>query len=479
MEFKFKKTGLFLLGLVFMLALVACGNDDGDTNDNGGDNGGTAAPSGELRTDSEGRYIINARAFTDEIPNAVELFMYMNPEYAERYVFEFTIIGDADGAYTIALDPALEGGGIDMPHLFTAESAFVLRYTQGTMAEHAIPYSELIPDLDARIAEAELADFTVEIGTRGNDVVGLAFQSTGGAMIYRRSIAESVFGTDDPEEIARITGENGWSSFLDAARELESAGYAAVVGAGDLWQAIRTTGSPWVVDGELVIDPARAEMMELHRALYEDNLMIDGGAWSDDWFAAMGGTGDREVFSFFGPAWLINHVMVNNVGDTYGDWAVAVPPAGFFWGGTWVIANANAPEEIRGVLGSVIEWITLDTTTDGFQYMFANGIFERALYDAGITADYGNAKDVVASSVVMEQADGTVPLLGGQDMFEVFVPAVSYATGAALTQYDLEINNWFLDQSEQYALGEKTRDEAIRDFMQMVQDNTTIIVNFD
>ena len=468
MSFKNKKKGLFLLGMALafmMVGLTACGGD------------------GDLRTDDDGRYIINARSFTDEVPNAAELFMYLNPDFAERYVFEFTIIGDQDGEYTIALDPALEGGGTDMPHLFTAESAFVLRYTQGTMAEHAMPYSELIPDIDSRISDADIAQFTAEIGTREDDIVGLAFQSTGGAMIYRRSIAQSVFGTEDPDEIANITGANGWSSFLDAARELEAEGYAAVVGAGDLWQAIRTTGSPWVVDGELVIDPARAEMMELHYALYQEDLMLDGGAWSEDWFGAMGGTGDREVFAFLGPAWLINHVMVGNVGDTYGDWAVTVPPAGFFWGGTWTMVNNDTPEELHEVLGAFLEWLTLDTTTDGFQYRFANGTFVTDLYNAGIVEIEGDeppvTKDVVASSVVMDIADGHIGLLDGQDMFAVFAPAASYATGAALTQYDLEINNWFLDQSELYAIGEKTREEAMYDFMRMVEDNTTITVNFD
>ena len=479
------------LGLAFILVLglAACGNEDdtpADTGSNAGEvteNGSKEAPppasSGDLRTDSEGRYIINARAFTDEVPRASYLFMHLHPELAERYVFDWTIISDQDNAYGLALDPALEAGGRDMPHIFTAESAFVLRYTQGTMSHFAMPYSQLIPDLDARINDAGIAPFTVEIGSRNDDVVGLAFQSTGGAMIYRRSIAESVFGTDDPEEIARITGENGWDSFLDAARDLESAGYAAVVGAGDLWQAIRTTGSPWVVDGELVIDPAREQMMELHYALYQENLMIDGGAWQDDWFAAMGGTGSREVFSFFGPAWLINHVMAGNVGDTYGDWAVAVPPAGFFWGGTWSIVNAATPTELHGVLGSFLEWLTLDSTPGGFQYLFANGIFELAEYEAGLRDSYGITKDVVASSVVMDIADGEVGILGGQDMFATFAPAASYATGAALTQYDIDINNWFLDQSELYATGQKSREDAIRDFKQMVQDSTQIRVNFD
>ena len=458
-----KSIFLFGLAATFMLVLVGCGGEE------------------DLRTDSEGRYIINARAFTNEVPHAAALFMYLHPEFAEDFVFEFTIISDQDNAYSIALDPVLSGGGVDMPHLFTAESAFVLRYTQGAMANYAMPYSELIPNLEVRIAEAGIAPFTVEIGTRGGEVVGLAFQSTGGAMIYRRSIAQSVFGTDDPTEIARITGANGWiNSFLDAARQLESAGYAAVVGAGDLWQAIRTTGSPWVVDGELVIDPARVEMMELHRALYQERLMIDGGAWSDDWFGAMSGTGDREVFSFFGPAWLINHVMANNVGDTYGDWAVTVPPAGFFWGGTWTMVNNDTPEELHGVLGAFLEWLTLDTTPNGFQYMFANGTFETALYEANIINERpGVTKDVVASSVVMDIADGHIELLGGQDMFAVFAPAASYATGAALTEYDIQINDWFLDQSEQYAIGAKTREDAIRDFKQMVEDNTTITVNFD
>ena len=429
--------------------------------------------------DSDDRTVINLWSFTEEVPNAARLFMHLNPDFDEEFRFEITVIGDDDNAYSIALDPALESGGSNMPHIFTAESAFVLRYTQGAMSSHVMPYSQLIPDVYDRVIESEIAPYTVEIGTRGNDLVGLAFQSTGGAMIYRRSIAQSVFGTDDPDEIANITGANGWTSFLDAARVLESNGFAAVAGAGDIWQAIRTTGSPWVVDGELVIDPARAEMMEIHYALYNENLMLDAGAWSPDWNSAMGGLGERETFAFFGPAWLINYVMSGHVGDTYGDWAITVPPAGFFWGGTWLMANTDLPDELHDVVSSFIEWVTLDSTPDGFQYMFANGTFERALYDAGIAEEYGETKDVVSSAVVNDMADSTISLLGGQEMALVFIPAAAYATGAALTEYDIDINDWFLEQSEQYAIGEKSFEEAIRDFKQMVADSTDITVNFD
>jgi len=461
MSFKNKKKNLVFMGLsiMLMLVLVACGGDDNGSDDTGDTGGGEAVA---------GQQTVNLWSFTQEVPDMMALFLENNPEYAERYNVMTTVISDQDGAYMIALDQALEAGGADIPHLFTAEAAFVLRYTQGAMANHAMPYTELGIDVENLINEVGIASYAIEIGTRDGEIVGLGFQATGGAMIYRRSIAESVFGTDDPDEIQAIVGP-GWDRFLDAARQLDEAGYAAVSGAGDLWQVVRTGGTPWVVDGELVIDPAREEFMDIHRTLYQEGLMNDAGAWTDAWFADMSGTGERETFSFFGPAWLINHIMADQVGDTYGDWAVAMPPTGFFWGGTWLMANANAPEEVQGLLSAFIEWVTLDASTEGLQYLWANGLFD----------PYDDTRDVVASSAVMDISVGEVDLLGGQNMFEIFVPAGDYADGTALTEYDLQINNWFIDQSQEYAMGNKTREEAIRDFKQSVADGTAILVNFD
>ena len=490
MSFKNRKKSLFLmvLAFMFMLAMVAaCGDadngddaadtDDGDVveevdndedvdetddeDNDADDDDGEADVSGDVQT-------VNLWSFTDEVPNMMEMFLENNPDYAARYDVDVTIVSDQDGAYMMALDQALEAGGSDIPHIFTAESAFALRYTQGTMAHHALPYTELGIDVDGLIDEAAIASYAVEIGTRDGEVVGLGFQATGGAMIYRRSIAESVFGTDDPDEIADIVGP-GWDRFLDAAREIDEAGYSAVSGAGDLWQVVRTSGSPWVVDGELNIDPEREAFMDVHSVLYQEGLMNDADAWSDAWFADMSGAGERETFAFFGPAWLINFVMAGNAGDTYGDWAVAVPPTGFFWGGTWLMAHEDAPEEVRGLISSFIEWVTLDSSTDGLQYLWANGLFDPE----------SDVRDVVASGTVMDVSDGEVEFLGGQNMFEVFAPAGDFADGTALTEYDLQINDWFIEQSQEYAQGTKTREEALNDFKQAVADNTAITVNFD
>ncbi len=83
-------------------------------------------------------------------------------------------------------------------------------------------------------------------------------------------------------------------------------------------------------------------------------------------------------------------------------------------------------------------------------------------------------KDSVASSVVMAKSNGEVPLLGGQNMFDVFVPANANASGKNLTQYDETINKLWRDQVREYTAGNKDRDKAIETFKQQVKDQLGI-----
>ena len=117
-------------------------------------------------------------------------------------------------------------------------------------------------------------------------------------------------------------------------------------------------------------------------------------------------------------------------------------------------------------LRDVIEWITLDCTEDGLQYKWANGTLNGE----------GGTKDAVASGTVMSKSDGAVELLGGQNMFEAFVPANQYAKGTNLTQYDETINTYWRDQVREYTSGNKTREQAIADFKQQVADNLDVVV---
>lgn len=418
---------------------------------------------------AEQKTVLNIWSFTDEVPGMVDRYLELNPDFAAKYDVKSTIIATTDGAYQPALDQALMGGA-DAPDLYCAEAAFILKYTKGDAADFAAPYKDLGIDVDA-VEAADIAQYTVDIGTNPEgELVALGYQATGGAFIYRRSLAVDTFGTDDPSQIGAIIGP-GWEKFFEAAEQLKEKGYGVVSGDGDIWHAVENSSDTgWIVDGKLNIDPKREGFLEIAKLLKDEDLHNDTQDWTDAWFADFRGEGPKQIFGYFGPAWLINYVMAGNSGGsepgegTYGDWAICEPPVGFFWGGTWVMASRASKN--KEAVGELIRWITLDTEETGLQYMWANG----TLYGEGGT------KDSVASGVVMAKSDGALAFLGGQNMFDVFVPSNQFANGKNLTQYDETINRFWRDSVRMYTSEQVSREEAIALFKQNVGDNLDVIV---
>ena len=74
----------------------------------------------------------------------------------------------------------------------------------------------------------------------------------------------------------------------------------------------------------------------------------------------------------------------------------------------------------------------------------------------------------------MDMSDGKLDFLGGQNMFDYFVPANAYANGKNLTQYDESINSLWRDAVRAYTGGTVTREEAIANFKQTVKDSLGI-----
>ncbi|MCL2426678.1 MAG: extracellular solute-binding protein [Oscillospiraceae bacterium] len=453
-----KKILALLLAVVMLtVVLAACAEEGG---------AGTDAPA----TDDNGAAVseggvINVWSFTNEIPNAIQRFIDLNPDFP--YTINVTEIGTDGGGYQDALTLALTAGGADAPDIFTAESAFVLMYSQGDMSSFALPYTELFGrDVGPMISAAQIAPYIVDVGTRpsDNEVVALAFQHTGSAFIYRYSLAQQIWGDGSPEYVGQRVGP-GWNQFLQAAQEAYDEGIAILPGEGDAWMSIRNVDVPWVVDGYLTLDAGRAQFLDVGYQLFNNDYTLKVESWSDGWFGAMSGEGtDRPVLGLLGPAWLINYVLADNAGDTYGDWRITMPPEGFSWGGTWVFANAQGNEAVRGGVATLLEWITLDTTDDGFQYQFGSG----TLIPGATT------KDAIASAVVMDRVDGTLEILGGQDMLEIFIPAGEGASGSGFGPHDETINSRFEDWAMQYFLGEVSRQEAIDGFKQTILDELGI-----
>lgn len=422
-------------------------------------------------TDDASVKVVNLWSFTDEIPKMMTKYKELHPEFTLEV--KPTIVATTDGAYQPALDQAMAAGGADAPDMYAAESAFVLKYTQGDASSFAAAYKDLGIDVDAMLKEADIAQYTVDIGTRPSDkaLVALGYQATGGAYIYRRSIAKEVFGTDDPATIKDKVGP-GLDKFWAAAKELKAKGYGIISGDGDLWQPLKAQAEKgWVVDGKFTMDPTREAFFDYSKKLTDEGISNVTQDWQDAWNADMKDGGPKKIFGFFGPAWLINYVMAGNSGGkkpgegTYGDWAVCESPIGFWWGGTWVLANKDT--KVKASVGNIIKWITLDSSDTGLQYFWANGTLNGP----------GGTKDTVASATVMKKSDGKVEFLGGQNMFDVFVPAGKANINTKnMTQYDETINLALRDQVRQYAAGKKTKEAAIKDFKAKVAESLDITV---
>jgi len=449
-----KKLLSVLLALLMVFTLVGCGQKE------------EAAP-------AEGEKIaINMQAFTDEVPKMFGKFLELHPEYAEKYYLNETITATTDGLYQPALDEALAAGEVDM---YVAEAAFVLKYAQGDASGFAATYEDLGIDVATAAADAQIAGYTIDIGTRPSDgkVVGLGYQCNGGVFIYRRSIAKAVWGSDDPALVAEKigAGSGNWDAFLAAAEEVKAAGYKMVSGDGDVWHSIENSSKQgWVVDGKLNLPAEREAFLDLSKTLYENGYENDTTDWQEGWFADMKKSG--TALGFYGPCWLINYTLAPNCGDgtddsSYGDWGVCAPNIGFFWGGTWLFAaNTVVGTEKQQVIADFIKWVTLDTDETSLQNMWANGT----------TYGEGGTQDSVASAKVMNTANGVMPFCGGQNVFTEFAIANALANGQNLTQYDEKINSLWRDAVRAYAHGKTTREEAISSWKAAVAAEFDLVV---
>jgi hypothetical protein len=66
--------------------------------------------------------------------------------------------------------------------------------------------------------------------------------------------------------------------------------------------------------------------------------------------------------------------------------------------------------------------------------------------------------------------------LGGQDIFEAYITAAYHTSGNNLTMYDISIDSFWLEQVHEYVNGSQTREEAIINFKQLVDERIDVIL---
>ena len=397
-----------------------------------------------------------------------EFWGFLVNYYADEKIDEYTVKkGDVtikrttfvsdNMAYQNALDAALlaqeTAAADDKVDMFLAEADYIIKYTNS--------------DVTMDVTKIGVTDFsntykyTVEAASDANGVVkGVSFQCCPSALIYRRSIAKDVLGTDDPAEVqAKL---NSWELFDAVAAEAKAKGYYMVPTPLETYRTFsNNTTSAWVVDGKLNFDSAILTWMD-QAEKYMTNEYAPGayGIWDGEKNDQMFATG--KTMCFFGPAWYFNFCM-GNAQDAekgcYGDWAICQGPQAHFWGGTWMLAatGTDNPTMVADIMNTFInnEEVVEKLVRNDAQFSNNQVVNNRLAADAS----YGNA------------------FLGGQNDVAVFAELAKNIKFQNITPYDQGCNEGLQTYVREWLNGQVTKEQAIanfKDYLKTVYPGITV-----
>jgi ABC-type glycerol-3-phosphate transport system substrate-binding protein len=341
--------------------------------------------------------------------------------------------------YEAKIRPLLATGQ-NVPDIFVGEAAYVRQFVEAGY------WTNLSQD-PFNADTSGMFPYAAEMGTnKEGNVVALTWQTTPGGWFYRRSLAKEYFGTDDPDEIAKLFAD--WDSVLETAKVLydESNGEVKMFpGIGEtifrIFYSARTT--PWVNDNnEFAIDPQMLEYMRIGKQIRDAGYDAKLDDWSGGWFEAMNTVpGEAEVFLWGWPTWGLFFVM-NGQTNSVGDWAVAAPPDPFFWGGTWAGIYKDSPNK-------ALAWEFINMLTQDEEWM----------------KEYAErATEFMSNEKVMEEVkEGfTSETLAGQNPLQFFYEQTPYIDASAIQGYDYQINGIFAQVLNEFLDDQLTYDEAVK-----------------
>ena len=477
-----------LAASMIMTALTGCGGTDSGNNNatqdnattvnndsaNNADNaqepadaapeGDDAAPEGgDAAASNEGK-VINVYSFNDELRTRITA---VYPEVVDTSddgttsslkdgtEIHWIINPNQDGVYQDKLDEALNNqltaADDDKVDIFAAEIDYVVKYTDADI-DAAMPLEALgiNPETDL----ADQFDFTKTVASDQNGVMRAStWQACPGVLVYRRDIANEVFGTDEPEVIGEKTKD--WDAMKATAEELKAKGYYTFSCYTDTFRTYSNNISePWVAPGETTIKVDQkiidwvTDSKEWKDAGYFDPAVK--GQWNADWFTAM--SSSSKVFAFLFPAWGIDTQLKPNWDGENGAWAVTNAPLSYNWGGTFVLAaeGTDNPGHVKDIL------LALTADADNLKMISKE------------YADFTNAKTLMEAA----KTDNSFAsdFLGGQNPYTYFTPGADAIEMAPLSAYDQGCVELIQNAFGDYLQGQIDYDKAKQNFETAVRE---------
>lgn len=403
-------------------------------------------------SDSEGK-VINIWAWNDEFKGFFEKY-YKVPD---GYTVKWTINPSDDGVYQQKLDEALfaqdSAAADDKIDIYLAEADYILKYVDSE-------YSKDVSEIGFSNAST-IYNYTAEAVTDSNGKQkGMSFQCCPAGLIYRRSIAKEVIGSDDPATVQDAL--SSWEKFDSVAQKANEKGYMMT---GSFAATYRTfsnnTKGKWVQGGNVVVDDNIKTWIKQAKSYSENGYTNpNAGVWSDAMTNEM--YNDGKVLCYFGPAWYYNFSMggVKDAQDdgsfgprnSMGDWGLIVGPQSYFWGGTWLLVGPQTdnPEIVKDIM-------------DAFQS-------NEKILKQMVEIDSQFVNNSAINDIYAAKSDFGSELLGGQNDWAIFANGAKSISLKNATGYDQLLNEGLQNNVQDYFIGTVDFDTAWGNFVKYVRE---------
>lgn len=477
---KAKKLISLLLVGTMAFSLVACGDNSGST----GGTGNTTSTGGSSDTGDSTDTSVASGDQKLVIWTLADDLVDFGERYQEKTGVNVETVVIAPDDYPTKLQTALLGGETE-PDIVVGEPQMLENFfDQG--------FFEDLDQFGAQDYADQIVDYVWEVGQDSNGVQrAISYQITPAGFYYRRDIANEVFGTEDPVEIGKLFAD--YDTIFETARTLKDAGYRIFASDSELNYC--SGDSAWVVDGKLNVSQGRLDYMDLVVQLYQQDLTAYAAQWATPWYQAMSGpvailsaetqwgvwdededgntalniwdadnynanvekyaNGTTEVFAFGLPAWGVL-TMRDNVGDTAGKWGVCAGPAYGFGGGTFI--GISSQSERKDLAWDFVKFCTLDEETADWWIEFSEG------------------DTVSLISVLEKHKDDANEVYGGQHLYSFWLEQAEGIDYSKVTRYDKAIGDAWGEAISAIKTGEKSKEDAINNFYDVVESTYPDIV---
>ncbi len=437
-----KKLVTILLVTVMLFSLVACTAQETEQ-----DQGATDATEPEVSDDAQPTNALTEEPDDEEeVPLSGKITIWSSGEELGRFKegfnevypdieVEITVVPNSE--FIAKITPTLSSGQ-DAPDIFTGESDYV-KYLVDS------PYWDDLSNYGVDEYTSDIWDYVLSVGTDKNGVVkALSWQASPGSVMYRRDIAQDVFGTDDSAEISALLSSN--EKMMEAAATLGDNGIKMFASWQDIFNMqFSNRSKPWVENETLTIDESMFDFMDMAKTISENGYDLNADPWSGEWFAAVEGD---DTFCYVLPTWGYQFVVKPSAVNTIGKWALAEGPVPYVKGGTWLGIYKDSPNK-------QLAWRFLE-------YVCCNTEAQQAY-----SMEYGEYVSLKSADTALAEGEGE-EVLGGQNLYAFFNDQMSKIPNDLMTPYDGQINNAFLSAVKAYATGAMTKDEAITTFKEDV-----------